>query len=63
MANANDDQRTNIESDQDERPPIEEAPQKEEAPARRTDPKLGEDPGLLPLTEDPRERRLKRKTM
>jgi hypothetical protein len=27
------------------------------------DPKLGEDPGLLPLTEDPRERRLKRNTM
>jgi hypothetical protein len=27
------------------------------------DPKLREDPGLLPLTEDPRERRLKRTTM
>jgi hypothetical protein len=27
------------------------------------DPKLREDPGLLPLTEDPKERRLKRHTM
>ena len=27
------------------------------------DPKGGEDPGLLELTEDPRERRLKRHTM
>jgi hypothetical protein len=26
-------------------------------------PRTGEDPGLLPLTEDPRERRLKRNTM
>ena len=26
-------------------------------------PRTGEDPGLLPLTEDPRERRLKRHTM
>ena len=26
-------------------------------------PRTGEDPGLLPLTEDPRERRLKRTTM
>jgi hypothetical protein len=27
------------------------------------DPRTGEDPGLLELTEDPRERRLKRHTM
>jgi hypothetical protein len=27
------------------------------------DPKSGEDPGLLPMNEDPRERRLKRNTM
>ena len=27
------------------------------------DPRRGEDPGLLELTEDPRERRLKRNTM
>jgi len=26
-------------------------------------PRTGEDPGLLPLTEDPHERRLKRNTM
>ena len=26
-------------------------------------PRTGEDPGLLPMTEDPRERRLKRHTM
>jgi hypothetical protein len=29
----------------------------------RIDPSTGEDPGLLPLTEDPLERRLKRNTM
>jgi len=29
----------------------------------RFDPRSGEDPGLLELTEDPRERRLKRNTM
>lgn len=31
--------------------------------ADRFDPRGGEDPGLLELTEDPRERRLKRNTM
>jgi len=30
---------------------------------RSTNPKTGEDPGLLPMTEDPRERRMKRNTM
>ena len=30
---------------------------------RNLNPKTGEDPGLLPTTEDPRERRLKRNTM
>lgn len=30
---------------------------------RSLNPKTGEDPGLLPTTEDPRERRLKRNTM
>jgi hypothetical protein len=31
--------------------------------ANAFDPRGGEDPGLLELTEDPRERRLKRNTM
>ena len=35
----------------------------EYTPDRSMNPKSGEDPGLLPLTEDPRERRLKRNTM
>ena len=35
----------------------------EDTPDRSMNPKIGEDPGLLPLTEDPRERRLKRNTM
>ena len=35
----------------------------EDSPDRSMNPKIGEDPGLLPLTEDPRERRLKRNTM
>jgi hypothetical protein len=30
---------------------------------RSTNPRTGEDPGLLPMNEDPRERRLKRNTM
>jgi hypothetical protein len=32
-------------------------------PDRSTNPHTGEDPGLLPMNEDPRERRLKRNTM
>jgi len=35
----------------------------EDTPDRSTNPKVDEDPGLLPLSEDPRERRLKRNTM
>ena len=31
--------------------------------ANTFNPRTGEDPGLLPLTEDPQERRLKRTTM
>jgi hypothetical protein len=31
--------------------------------AEKFDPRGGEDPGLLELTEDPRERRMKRHTM
>jgi hypothetical protein len=39
------------------------APETDEQAKRNTNPRTGEDPGLLPLTEDPRERRLKRTTM
>jgi hypothetical protein len=35
----------------------------DDTPDRSANPHAGEDPGLLPLTEDPRERRLKRNTM
>ncbi len=36
---------------------------KKETVDRSTNPHVGEDPGLLESTEDPRERRLKRNTM
>jgi len=35
----------------------------DESSDRSTNPHTGEDPGLLPMNEDPRERRLKRNTM
>jgi hypothetical protein len=35
----------------------------DESADRATNPHAGEDPGLLPMNEDPRERRLKRNTM
>ena len=35
----------------------------DDSPDRSTNPHTGEDPGLLPMNEDPRERRLKRNTM
>jgi hypothetical protein len=35
----------------------------EDTPDLSRNPHVGEDPGLLELTEDPRERRLKRHTM
>jgi hypothetical protein len=34
-----------------------------DTPDRSTNPKVGEDPGLLPMNEDPRERAMKRNTM
>ena len=43
----------NDKSDKDERDTVD----------RSTNPHVGEDPGLLESTEDPRERRLKRNTM
>jgi len=62
MANARDERQTDIEEEPaDALRAIRE--RIEDEPDRSTDPKVGEDPGLLPLTEDPMERRQKRNTM
>ena len=42
---------------------IRECVEKEEDVDRSTNPHVGEDPGLLESSEDPRERRMKRHTM
>ncbi len=42
---------------------VRECVEKEETVDRSTNPHVGEDPGLLESSEDPRERRLKRNTM
>jgi hypothetical protein len=63
MASSRDDEHANAEETVDEQRAIREYIEEFAKANRRADPKLGEDPGLLPLTEDPLERRLKRRTM
>ncbi len=51
------------ENDIDREGAIRRTSEKEGGDADTFNPRTGEDPGLLELTEDPRERRLKRHTM
>lgn len=51
------------EHDDDDEHAIRRGPDEADGRADTFNPRSGEDPGLLELTEDPRERRLKRHTM
>jgi hypothetical protein len=51
------------ESDMDRKDAVRRLVEEESGDHDTFNPRTGEDPGLLPLTEDPLERRLKRNTM
>ena len=57
------DRNSTSDADMDTARTIREADAEAATKDRSTNPHEGEDPGLLPMNEDPRERRLKRNTM